>query len=303
MPPINHPLPPRPTSHVPPPRPQGLPSPSLSLPRPPFFSTPQPASPRPSPASYLSYSGGSPKLNSREPQAAEEPVAAVRKAIQAEQLRSNCDLLELGLGWKVQWRAWRGPPLLTSTSSPAPSAAKVDSASSKYDPLATHPTNSPALSSKAAEAPSAKRPKPTAFDEMLADMDDGPVASTSAIPPLKDKLQSLQQLSFASDPVELARKEVLRLGQDPATGGRLLGLFSHVRVAAGKGEHGKGKGKEKERLEEEEPAARMLWVFSVKRGTHLVEGSDASSRAQLSALEFPDLTCTWSYLERVRRLY
>lgn len=298
MPAINHPLPPRPTtSHPPPARPQGLPSPAgLNLPRPPFYSSPQPASPRPSPSNYLSYqAASSPKPNSRDPPTVEEPLAQVRKALDKDQLKPNCDLLQLGQGWKVHWRAWRGPPLLSSASNPPPASSKADSTATKYDPLATFATNPSSSASRGADPPPAKRPKPTAFDEMMAEVDEGSVASTSAAPPLKDKLQSLQQLSFAADPVELARKEVLRLGQASATSGsvgQLLGLFGHVRVAAGKGEHGKGKGKEKERSEDEEPAARMLWVFSLRRGTQMGEGNDGSSRAQLSSLEFPDLTCT-----------
>lgn len=186
--------------------------------------------------------------------------------------------------------------MLASAGNPAPSStSKPDSASTKYDPLATFTTNSPATSARGVDPPPAKRSKAIAFDEMMAETDDeGPVASTSAIPPLKDKLQSLQQLPLATDPLEQARREVWRLGQASApggSGGPLLGLFGHVRVAAGKGDHGKGKGKEKERSEDDEPAARMLWVFSVKRGTQMAEGSDGSSRAQLNALEFPDLTC------------
>lgn len=300
MPAINHPLPPRPTtSHPPPARPQGLPSPAgLNLPRPPsFYSSPQPASPRPSPSStFLSYqAASSPKLNSRDPLPAEEPLAQVRKALDKDHLKPNSDLLQLGQGWKVHWRAWRGPPLLSSASNPPPTNSKQDSTSTKYDPLATFSTNPSSTNTRAADPPPAKRPKPTAFDEMMAEVDEGSVASTSAAPPLKDKLQSLQLLSFAADSVELARKEVLRLGQASATsgsGGQLLGLFGHVRVAAGKGEHGKGKGKEKERSEDEDPAARMLWVFSLCRGTQMGEGNDGSSRVQLSSLEFPDLTCT-----------
>lgn len=309
MPAINHPLPPRPTTSLPPPpsaragagAAPGLASPAgLNLPRAPFYSSPQPASPRPSPCSntYLSYqptAASSPKLNSSRDLLQEDPVAQVRKALDKDQLRTNADLLQLAQGWKVHWRAWRGPPLLSSASNPVPTSSKPDSTSTKYDPLATFTTNPSSANSRAADAPPAKRPKPTAFDEMMAEVDDeGSVASTSAAPPLKDKLQSLQQLSFAADPVELARKEVWRLGQAAAangSGGQLLGLFGHVRVAPGKGEHGKGKGKEKERVEEEDPAARMLWVFSLRRGTHMSEGNDGSSRAQLNALEFADLTC------------
>lgn len=233
----------------------------------------------------------------------DEPHRTLRKSLNDAQVCSNIHLLDLGQGWKVHWRAWRGPALLTTQPAAGPASSKNDSAAPKATAVPSRPA-SPSLSSSAqGESAASKRPRPTPLDEVMLDV-DGPTASTSAhpapqSPPLKQKLQALQQISLASDPVELARQEVLRIAANCPTP---LSLFSFVKVAPLKSnttEHEKGnKGKEKEHTEECEGARRILWVFSLRRGA--TAEPDNFSRSALASLEFKDLT---SKLTRSRQCF
>lgn len=302
------------------PRPAGTPSSA--------FSPHRPSSPKvgaavagPGPASSSSASFVAPP----------EPVVAIRKALQKEGIKTNGDVLEFGHQWTVHWRAWRGAPLLSAAVSPgtnlnggatgpaiAPgslSRSHTETSSTlKYNPLApfssgattpVHPLPRPPPAPPLATQDAAAKAR-SVFDEVIMGAHDAPspVASTSTTgnataPPLKDRLQSLQQVSVALDPVEQARAEVLREARAAELSGWVLSLFSLVKVsvvAASKPveEGGKGKGKEKEL--EQDAAGRMLWVFSVTRGKSAKEGSDgksspaSSARERLNALSFPDLT-------------
>lgn len=285
-----HPLPNRPTTL--PPRNLNLPQPALAIPRSPFFSAPQPASPRPPGSPFVP--GSSPKYPAggradKDKDAGtptvEEPVAWTKKAITKEELKTNCELLELGEGWKVHWRTWHGPALVPSPNPAAPA-----------DRASTTPA-------RTADGPPPKKARMSAFDELMADQlasaaKSSPTASTSAAvavaaPPLKDQLQSLQLVSPASDPIEKARLDVLQRAQSSDSTRRLFALFAHVKVASPRAEDVKGKGKAKE--EPGGDAVRALWVFSVTKGRDPtapgLDEDEGVARAALKGLNFEGLSC------------
>lgn len=226
--------------------------------------------------------------------AAEEVPTWTRKAFEKEELRPNTELLKLGEGWEVHWRSWTGPPLLSSSSAPLPphlhpSHAKFPSTSS-----------STTSSSRTQDVPPAKRPRVSAFDEILADEDGTrPIASTSRSPSLKEKLQALGSVPVSSDPIEAARMQVLEVARSSQATGQLSGLFSFVQVSAAKEEDRKGKGKEKEEGEDTR-SGRTLWVFCVAKEDSSTATEDAnvvSSRQDLLSLEFSHLSCKYFSLQ------
>ena len=113
-------------------------------------------------------------------------------------------------------------------------------------------------------------------------------SSASSSRPLRERLQSLQQVPFGSDPVERAQKVIAKTFPDQP-----LRLFGYVKVAATKSsDNGKGKGKEKERAadEREDAAGRLLWAFTLQRSGEPTEVDSAANQA-LAGLDFPDLNC------------
>ncbi|KAK4056626.1 hypothetical protein OIO90_002474 [Microbotryomycetes sp. JL221] len=294
-----------------------------------YLSTSQPASPRLSstsasastpPASTSSAVPRSPAPRAPSTLSSallDDPQAhkVLRKSLNKDNLTSNVELLDLGTGWKVHWRAWRGPALLTTTDASASSTAtssqqqtlKPDTALN-YGSTVSRPTlqGSHSARNDKTDSSTTKKRKTTTFDDMLADLADDPpqanpqqhaqepVASTSAHISLKDRIQSLHQVSFDQDPIELARRQVDELAAASATP---LCLFSYVKVAplrvqqqqnqAGPTDaNDKGKGKA---TDEEEGARRILWVFSLRRGS-ADEPPDNTTRTALSTLDFPKLT-------------
>lgn len=303
-----HPLPPRPAPATLPRNTSSNPSAAsgassgLALPaRSPFFNTPQPASPR-TPGSYTPYQSGSPKVGgggggvAAATLAAEEVPTWTRKAFEKEELRPNTELLELGEGWEVHWRSWAGPPLLSSSSS-ASLTPHLRASHAKFPSSSSSSTSS----SRTPDVPPAKRPRLSAFDEILAE-DDGvrlPIASTSRSPSLKEKLQALGSVPLSSDPIEEARRQVLEVGRSLEAAGQLSGLFSFVQVSAEKGEDRKGKGKKTEDGEDTW-LGRTLWVFCIGKEDASVTTEDASAfppRQALLSLEFGHLTCEHILLE------
>ncbi|KAK4702730.1 hypothetical protein P7C70_g3492, partial [Phenoliferia sp. Uapishka_3] len=295
-PPFTHPLPSRPTTGLPPRIPhqqQQAPPPPLAAQRA-FFSAPQPASPRPpgspfgnasSPKIAVGIGGGGGARADREggPLVVEDPVAWAKKALSKEELTTNSELLELGEEWEVHWRTWQGPALVSS-----PCRAATQASAPQRTPSG-RPTDGRPL----------KRPKMSAFDELLADelsastassASASPTASTSAAlssaPLLIDKLQELHTHSPAEDPVEKARLYVLDRARTVNPTKRLFALFPYVKIVSNGIDDLKGKGKAKE--ESPEDSSRVLWVFSVVKGPNPshsgTDGEDSESRAALSAL-------------------
>ncbi|GAA5839470.1 hypothetical protein JCM11251_002734 [Rhodosporidiobolus azoricus] len=64
-----------------------------------------------------------------------DPFAAIPPRLKADNLKPSMALVELGEGWKVDWRAWKGPALLFSpTSSVTASSSSLAPASKPPDP-------------------------------------------------------------------------------------------------------------------------------------------------------------------------
>ncbi|SCV70770.1 BQ2448_3532 [Microbotryum intermedium] len=243
------------------------------------------------------------------PSSAMPRAPMMRKRLTSKDVRVNSVQVNLpGQGrWKVHWRAWRGPALLdTSVTAPPtpPSSANVSNKSlcsqlgtplhehtpmTKYEPLesaAPTPTTTTTALKRARSA--------------LGE-DDGttstPIPSTSSATgtSLRDRLQSLQELDHAKDPIELAVKQVQRVAAAlttpaPGTASSMLpSLFSYVKISAVRPiEDFKGKGKEEATVAHESAVGRMFWVFALSSDS--IEHDP--TREALSALEFADIIYT-----------
>ncbi|KAM0788943.1 hypothetical protein ACM66B_003018 [Microbotryomycetes sp. NB124-2] len=323
-PPPTFPLPAKPVSAQVPPnhhsqRPPASQPQRISLPtKPAHLSTSQPSSPR-LPATQYGTTGSTPPPPRPSLRSVPQPGAQslsqdsagararLRRALASDDLAPTLDVLELGLGWKVYWRAWRGPPLLASsshatdgsTASTSSSQLKSDSTNTRYGTALPRPSTPNLSTSAAAAAPTATTADSTkhgaqrqsASENLTADLVEDvslPTASTSAPTTLRDRIQSLQQVSAENDPIEVAHRKIATLAHSTSTP---LSLFSYVKVSALKAQahdssaNEKGKGKA---VEEEESARRILWAFSLRRGSSAEP--DNTSRTALSALEFPSLT-------------
>lgn len=134
-------------------------------------------------------------------------------------------------------------------------------------------------------------PEEATVDHSQADIQGGASTSSSSSRTLKERLQSLQQISFESDPVERARKVIAKSGPDQP-----FRLFGYVKVTGTKSpDNVKGKGKEKERPVEErdDAAGRLLWAFTLQRSGEPTELDIAANQA-LAGLDFPDLNCEYA---------
>ncbi|KAK4055551.1 hypothetical protein OIV83_000097 [Microbotryomycetes sp. JL201] len=309
-PPPTFPLPPKPVSAAshhshrgPAPQQAYQPVPNRSA----YLSTSQPSSPRLPTTPYGSAGTTSPpprpSLRSvPQPgahnlaQGINDARSKLRRALNSDDLVSSVDILDLGLGWKVYWRAWRGPALLTTSPPPMDGSAastlstqlKPDSSTTRYGTTHSRASSPNPLTSADSSKAQTRHSVDAAIDAG-ADATAQPVASTSKHAPmsLKDKTLSLSQVAIDSDPVEQAQRKIASLAQSTSSP---LSLFSFVKVSALKtpvndSTTDKGKGKA---VEDEDSARRILWVFSLRRGS--TTEPDNTSRSALSALEFPGLT-------------
>ncbi|GAA6029607.1 hypothetical protein JCM8097_000960 [Rhodosporidiobolus ruineniae] len=134
--------------------------------------------------------------------AAEDPWTHLPSFPKPEALRTSWGLVELGEGWEVRWRAWKGPaivlggqggggtPFPTSSrpASPGPSSASASASTSAaalldYDPFAARPD---AVSHLPLPSSSASHPKPSAplpSASLPGSLAPTPEASTSTAPP------------------------------------------------------------------------------------------------------------------------
>ncbi|GAA5888373.1 hypothetical protein JCM5296_003309 [Sporobolomyces johnsonii] len=119
-------------------------------------------------------------------------------------------------------------------------------------------------------------------------------AATTRLRSQLDALRAAPSCAASEDPLERARKAVVRRAQDRAArdGGDKLGMFCYVKVANARltqgeaaSEDPKGKGKAREVVSEgEEVAGRTLWVFGLTRG-----GESEGAEGWLDELEFEGL--------------
>ncbi|GAA6001287.1 uncharacterized protein JCM10292_006995 [Rhodotorula paludigena] len=119
--------------------------------------------------------------------AAALPWPAVRPRLRADQLKVNAQLVELGEGWTVQYRAWKAPALVLDPPNPGQEGAVVGRDLLDYDPLQPF-VPSPAGAAGLARSASAQG------KSAAADKDDG----SSAAPAKKAKKASAGSLSSSS---------------------------------------------------------------------------------------------------------
>ncbi|GAA5893124.1 uncharacterized protein JCM6883_007574 [Sporobolomyces salmoneus] len=383
LPPLAHPLPPRPgtyqpssssSNRVPPPPiqatststlPPSTPSSGggnpLSLPNRPPISSSLPTRPSlnnssssaSTPSSFYGTSGtatgtagggGSPKVSTPN-QSKESPANAstttttglglgelpwpkVRGKLTPLEAKTNSELIELGQGWEVHYKCWKGDAIpLSSSSTSSDSTSSYDPfiPSTTSNPAPPHPassttatTSSASPSKLKAEEPPKKKSRPTLpTSDSLAVVEDlfplpplpptplpkynQPTLRTDAsTSKLRDQLKTLHSstLGTEEDSFEKARRDLIRRGKEKVEeGGDRLDFIVFVKVASTQIESrkkeevdAKGKGKEKESTKEE--TAKVEAAGRTLWAFSIVRGGDhESTKAVFDELNYAGLEC------------
>ncbi|GAA5937387.1 uncharacterized protein JCM15063_002891 [Sporobolomyces koalae] len=201
----------------------------------------------------------------------ELPWPRVRPRFTPQEATVNSELIELGQGWSIKYKCWRGPAIpLSNTSAnladydpflpPVASTSKLPAVSAST-PVPSYSSTFPAnaASPKAKdkdEAPPKKKPRAlNAFDQLLADEIgslSSPLGGPGSLPStplskyqpnmrtyastskLDEQLAHLRacDADFEDDSFERARRDLIRRGKERmAEGGDPLDLLTYVRVA------------------------------------------------------------------------
>jgi hypothetical protein len=194
----------------------------------------------------------------------------VRGKLTPEEAKVDSELIEIGQGWSVKYKCWKGAAIPLSTPS--------DSSSSNYDPFLPTTSNFAPLSAtsssstiqttnpspekgkgKEPEGPPKKKARPTLnpsdslFGDELATTLNSPLAGLTSVPPtplpkfnqpttrtdastskLEDQLKTIRSSTICNeeDPFERARRDLVRRGkQKVEEGGDRFDLMCFVRVA------------------------------------------------------------------------
>lgn len=283
---------------------------SSSIPRGTFFSAPQPASPRSNSSTsggvaggtgnYSPYSASSPRIPYGSqvggpstpakdfkdlPNTNIEESHIRRKALNISELRTNCDQIYLGQGWKVHWRKWSSKASInTKNSGLQPNMHRSNSQTEQPSPT------------KRAKSSSSNKNEGTShpLDSLSSNSIASSQASTSTAINILDQLKTISSQSIRSDPIELARLQILEIKSSLSRDNLGFGeLECFVQVDSNRisSSSMNGKGKEKEVIQEQEVGtSRTLWIFSVERGLSEVREDDNPILAALATFEFINLS-------------
>ncbi|BGP14917.1 hypothetical protein JCM10213_003726 [Rhodosporidiobolus nylandii] len=196
-------------------------TPGLSLPARPSFLPQSPASPRPSGSSAAASPRAGGGTGGATAAAPEDPYAALPPRIRPEDVRPSTQLVELGEGWTVRWRAWKAPALLPSRvfppspCSPSPSASTSSQTATdllNYDPFAPPPgAVSPFPTPSTSTAKPASAPSSAGGAEPPAKK----AKTTASSAPSATSQQQTQKKKSAFD--ELLAEEGVGPGNSPAS--------------------------------------------------------------------------------------
>lgn len=197
------------------------------------------------------------------------PWPRVRDRLTSDQVNVNSELIELGQGWTVKYRCWKGSAIpLSKTEAdlsnydpflptiPFPSSSS--STSTQPTPSLTAPLSSTSSSTKVKEkeeGPVKKKTKLNAFDELLAEelgTVTTPLLGPPSLPPtplpkfsptlrtdastskLDESIKTLRTSRLGiEDAFERAQRDLLQRGRDRVReGGDKLDLLCYVKVAS-----------------------------------------------------------------------
>ncbi|GAA5955379.1 hypothetical protein JCM3765_006760 [Sporobolomyces pararoseus] len=193
----------------------------------------------------------------------------VRGKFTPEEARVNSELIELGQGWSVKYKCWKGTALPLSPLPSEQPTPPIASTSNLAVPSSSNPTSTSSHSATTNPSPSKeqqqgpppkKKSRPTLnptdsfLAEELGNLNSpltGPLSSLPSTPlpkfnqptartdastsKLEDQLKTLRtsQVGIAEDPFERARRDLIRRGkQKVEEGGDKLDLMCFVRVTS-----------------------------------------------------------------------